>query len=1007
MYREFREKRASRSRSRDRRTTGDPDLDSVLRAQREGNVQFQKQTTTSKMDLDLTLGDGISVEENSFDLAFKRGSSKKSCRTPIKKLIDKEISNEMEIRRSSPSLVARLMGLDTLPPVVSRHQKERSVSSRKTSSVELHKKHIGHEADHLRTSSNEYQECKDVFEVMEMPKVDKHSSKPFHKGIPSLGRNEIKLEPSNIELAFAKKFMDAAHLPTHDELLYSEEYDDALEDLDPNKDLFVRLLQDPNSLFKKHFQDLKCSPPSPHANHITILKPSKAARADNDMCSRSERNVERHHHLLKEDISSCRKPVYNLVDYSVKEHSTSQRCELFEPSYAGKTKVHREPTQIVVLKPSLDKVWDTETTVPLSRSTDNYEYVLNREKGISMSRKSEVYAGQGDRRKLSDSVEATRHKTKGLREIARDITRQLRTSGSSGSQAVRGLKKYDYNRDEGTRGILSMEKLNSESFQWPYGQLNDCGDRLSTPSYYSNDSSVSREARKRLSERWKMIQQIHGLRPVDKGSNTLGEMLVSERKTPRSTLNRSVNQNASGEVSSREAVLQWNCPLSISNKDGLAHRWPRNLSRSTSLPSSSSGYHKTSKRDRVGISDNICLHNVLDKSLNDPLVRNGSHIRKPSTQTLKYNHTKPQMYPGREEGEIFEREIHVNSEELHSRVHVRDRTGVDGMCAETSNDSVAGRGQEGTELVPQRKVAPLTVDDQQVQRSTELAVPVNDGEHFGADSDLTKMETSSNNPQVSPIPSKCVIAESASPISFKEDQPSPISVLDLPPSEEDKSSSECFEKISADLKELRMQLKLLKLESAGTDAEDLELLISSDEEDIRGHAHSPLNSVEILEEFRDDEERDFSYLVDVLIDSGVHSTSGDGLLNACCMLEYPVGRGAFEKLEKKYNALASWSRSERKLLFDLICSIIAQTIAPSIAPQSMKSRSRHRWARESLVEDVWQLVVKQRNEIGVQLEEKLLLEPRWLDLGDDINIVGTELEQMLMDDLTNELLSQL
>ena len=203
-----------------------------------------------------------------------------------------------------------------------------------------------------------------------------------------------------------------------------------------------------------------------------------------------------------------------------------------------------------------------------------------------------------------------------------------------------------------------------------------------------------------------------------------------------------------------------------------------------------------------------------------------------------------------------------------------------------------------------------------------------------------------------------------------------------------------------------MQLKLLKLESSDTDAQDLELLISSDED--RGECHSPLYAGEILGDFGDDEDRDFSYLLDVLIDSGVHHTSANRLFNPCYTQEYPVGREVFEKLEKKYNVLASWLRSERKLLFDLISSILADVINPSCDLQSMKSRRCHpSCAREGLVEDVWQLVVKQRKELGGKQEEKLLLEPRWLDLGGDVNMVGKELERMVIGDLMEELLPQL
>ena len=670
-------------------------------------------------------------------------------RAPIKALMDKEISKEMEFRRASPSLVARLMGLDTLPPVVTKKQKERGVSSQ-TSSVELHKKHIAHEGYPLHTSSTEYQECKDVFEVMEMPNVEKQNGKPFRKRVPSLEQSEIDLKPSNIDWAFAKqKSMDTAHMSTDDEF-HSKEYNDSLEDLDPNKDIFVKFLQEPSSLFKKHLQDLKCSLPSPHANHITILKPS-IIKAENELFFRSKRDAERCPCFVKgdSDISSCRRPVSNVVGHSDKEHSSSLPHKPSEQLHAGKTKVHHHSTQIVVLKPSLEKAWDMETTGPLARYPEHHRYGLRRQKGIPISWRSEVYAGRGDRHKLSDSVDVMGHKAKGLREIARDVTKQLRTAGSSGSKTVAASKKYGQVSDESSFGMLGMESSDLESIRWNCDQLNDCGGSLSAASYYSTESSVSREARKRLSERWKMIQQIQGVAPANKGSSTLGEMLVSDRETPRTTMNSTIDQNISGKKVARGEVLaRWDFPLGISSNERWKDGWSRNLSRSNSLPASSLVYgnHKPSRRNRVGVSDNSYLENLLHKSPNDLLVRNVSQRRKSSIQSLNYRHNSTQFYSGKEETEISEREIHVNSEELCSRIHSRQQTEVVDRVKELSDDSVAGGGHEGGNLASQCEDAkfPLIVDYQQAQQPTKLADPVNDGEFSGADPNYLTRKVSFN-----------------------------------------------------------------------------------------------------------------------------------------------------------------------------------------------------------------------------------------------------------------------
>lgn len=487
----------------------------------------------------------FTCSNSQFDLEFRHASSKKASRIAVKAL-NKETTKGMEVRRSSPSLVARLMGLDTMPPA--SHQKERGTSFQMTSSVGFYAKHAVHASYPLQTSSDEYQECKDAFEVREMPKIKKQSNKPFRKGMSNLGHCRTDLKSSDVDYA------DAAHRPADDEFQYSKEYDDAPEDLDLNKNLYAKFLQEPNSLFRKHLQDLKGSPRL-HKNQITILKPLRAAKLDNKLCHRSGSDDERHTHSLNGDMSSCRKPA-NLVNHCVKEHNWSFAYKFSEPSFAGKTKGYLQPAPIVILKPSLEKGLDVEGTVPLAKSVDHYSHVLRRQKRIPVSRRSEVYEGGRERHKLTDSMEVMGHRTKRIREIARDITKQLRSYGSSGRLMLAGERKYAYIRYESSDDMIRMKNLEPESSRWIFDQLNDSSDSLSATSYYSAESSaeslVSREARKHLSDRLKLIQQNQEVGPIDKVSSTLGEMLVSDRERPRSNLNSSSVQNFSVDKVARD-----------------------------------------------------------------------------------------------------------------------------------------------------------------------------------------------------------------------------------------------------------------------------------------------------------------------------------------------------------------------------------------------------------------------------------------------------------------------
>ena len=56
--------------------------------------------------------------------------------------------------------------------------------------------------------------------------------------------------------------------------------------------------------------------------------------------------------------------------------------------------------------------------------------------------------------------------------------------------------------------------------------------------------------------------------------------------------------------------------------------------------------------------------------------------------------------------------------------------------------------------------------------------------------------------------------------------------------------------------------------------------------------------------------------------------------------------------------------------------------------------------RDRLVEDVLQ------KEFGRGKPEENILDPRWLDLGDDVDTTGREVEGMLEDELLEELVSE-
>lgn len=196
-----------------------------------------------------------------------------------------------------------------------------------------------------------------------------------------------------------------------------------------------------------------------------------------------------------------------------------------------------------------------------------------------------------------------------------------------------------------------------------------------------------------------------------------------------------------------------------------------------------------------------------------------------------------------------------------------------------------------------------------------------------------------------------------------------------------------------------MQLQLLRLESDKYNSEcDAPVLSDGGS----GECNSPPQNRETLQTHRNEGDRDYSYLLDML-------TYKENLLNTCCSLKCPLDMDVFDKLEEKYGLLVEWSKLERKLFFDLISSILAETVCPWIDQQPWVKPKRKLgsfWSCDGLPEEVWQMVVGQRKELCQGKPEEKILDPRWLDLGDDLDTVEREIEGMLVDKLLEEVVSE-
>jgi len=242
------------------------------------------------------------------------------------------------------------------------------------------------------------------------------------------------------------------------------------------------------------------------------------------------------------------------------------------------------------------------------------------------------------------------------------------------------------------------------------------------------------------------------------------------------------------------------------------------------------------------------------------------------------------------------------------------------------------------------------------------------------------------------ISSPAVLAKSRKSLEEFE-QPSPVSILE-PPTDEDGCSSGFFKSDLQDMPNVEKQMDHCRLR------DEPEVSMPSDDDND--------SSYQSLEAFQV-EDRDFSYLLDILICSGMIVADWQLLCKSWHSPGFPVGPQVFERLERKYSKITSWSKPERRLLFDLANSVLSDVLAPctNIHPwvDSIR-RCRPIWGPEGPVEKVWQMIARQQQELAIGHPDGKVLDPNWLEVGDDTYMVGKQISMLLYGDLLGEVISE-
>ncbi|PSR98241.1 Protein LONGIFOLIA like [Actinidia chinensis var. chinensis] len=959
----------------------------------EGNRPIPSQRRLSKMASDASSYSSRTTDDDLFTCELGRSSSR---RTPIKKLLAEEMSKETQSKRQTPSVIARLMGLDGLPlqqPLHSQHKGLSETYQQRNALVASQREGKPYDCRLSRNNSMEQQEFKDVYEILETSKIERGR-------YPA--KDTINSKLSEAEMAFIQqKFMDAKRLSTDEKLHNSKEFCDTLNMLDTNKDLLMKFFQQPDSLFTKHLLDLRSAAPKTQCSRIAISKPSDSEKYEsNNISWKSERET------LRRDTISPRKHHDGLSIRSYNYHRAQKAIKSSKIQLDGKYETDILPMRIVVLKPNLENVQHTIKSVSSACSSRS---------NVSDCRKHKEYptigageAGSWIQKKLPDDGSVLRPKSRESRESAKEVTRRMRESfrgepinlssifkGYAGDESSCNASESD----SGSESDVTMQ-TSRKSFHW--------SNRPKLSPLHSIESSVSREAKTRLSERWKMSQRYPDVEAVGKGS-TLGEMLaISDWEIWPENLGPLIGlEGSSDRFVSNDETAEWDSPLGISSREGWKDGRVRTSSRLRSVPASPVGCSgsKTSMRCETLDPDSYLMPVEAVNQCKSKAIK-GNFITREVSSSRKSrsvnNASRSSRLTYRDRTDYLE-EKQFNPSQIEIKLGEKDPYEQNSLVFEIPANNVNSKSSiADAEVDTGHKDIDILSESPDELLLKPSAFYLGDSNSYGPGPENSKAQE----PQIGLSEEDSVllqhpVPEPQSPESTKDaDHPSPVSVLDVPFTEDVSSGSECFERVSADLNELRMQLKLLKMESGAYADEGI--LSSSDKDVCQGF-------VAVSEDkgiFKDEESLETSYLVDVLIYSGFDNASPNMFMSIWHSPDCPLDPSVFENLEKKYSNDPTWLRFERRLLFDRInCGLVEifrhfTDLYPWMKPvtRSVGPKQKH----EVKFELRELLASEERNASEGVTQAVLDREMQWLGFEDEIEAIGREIENFLISDLVVE-----
>ncbi|KAM0836342.1 hypothetical protein ACQ4PT_062382 [Festuca glaucescens] len=531
------------------------------KAHREGSPVHRSRT-----DINGT-GDPAKVcVEDKLEASTRSSLSNKSDKSPMKTLLAKGIAKEVVSMRKTPSVVARLMGLeDDLP------SQEQTLSSAKRNLRRSHShdnlsatnRALQQQGQHqynrktrdIHVSPKETVEFKDVYAVCEEPLRTHHIQDQTSSGVRS-SRNK---SDTRIEVV-RQKFIEAKRLATDENFLHSKEFQEALEVLSSNKDLFLKFLQEPSSVISNPLNGHSTMPAPPQTKHITVLKPLNYVQNKGVRETRTHRVNEENDFVMG------------------KSHNRSHSAD----------DTFSQTNRIVVLKPSPGKPNRTHARL------------------TPRSAPSEQAQRAGFLGDLEDHTRTLRYDVldTSVQYLPEDRYRRdesllssVYSNGYIGDESSFSGSEGDYIDEDG--GGLSDSEVVSPVSRNSWDYIKRYSSTYSSSAYsrashsHSAESSVIKEAKKRLSDRWttvacdEVIQEVK----LPRSSRTLGDMLSIREAEKDETVALTNSASSSRPCGTGdELAMQATC-ISTFGEAENGESSPGNLARSKSLPVSSAAFH--------------------------------------------------------------------------------------------------------------------------------------------------------------------------------------------------------------------------------------------------------------------------------------------------------------------------------------------------------------------------------------------------------------------------------